>query len=85
MSSEQLRKVEKVKPFGHSRAPKNKKLPHFDNFPRPGEIDPYRHFRPARIVPCWLVVWWLWRAGCSIDRASTYFIGKYQNDKKRQS
>ena len=38
VSSEQLRKVEKIKPFRHSRA---KKKPHFDHFPRPGEIDPY--------------------------------------------
>ena len=28
----------KIKPFRHSRA---KKKPHFDHFPRPGEIDPY--------------------------------------------
>ena len=41
MSSEQLRKVEKIKPFGHSGAQKNKKMPHFDHFPRPEEIDPY--------------------------------------------
>ena len=41
MFSEQLRKVEKIKPFGHSRArKKTKKMPHFDHFPRPGEIDP---------------------------------------------
>ena len=38
ISSEQLRKVEKIKPFRHSRA---KKKAHFDHFPRPGEIDPY--------------------------------------------
>ena len=24
--------------------------------------------------PCWLVGCWLWRAGCSYDRASTYFV-----------
>ena len=39
--SEQLRKVEKIKPFGYSRAPKKTEMPHFDHFPRPGEIDPY--------------------------------------------
>ena len=34
--SEQLRKVEKVKPFGQSRAKKkDKKMPHFDHFPCP--------------------------------------------------
>ena len=32
----------KLKPFGHSRASKkNKKIPHFDHFPRPGESDPF--------------------------------------------
>ena len=40
-SSEQLRKVEKIKPFGHSRAQKNKEMPHFDHFSCPGEIDPF--------------------------------------------
>ena len=29
---------------------------------------------PAPLVPCWLVGCWLWRAGCSYDRASIYFI-----------
>ena len=29
----------KIKPFGHSRAPKKiKKMPHFDHFPRPGKL-----------------------------------------------
>ena len=41
ISSEQLRKDEKIKSFGHSRAPK--KMPPFDHFPRPGKIDPYFH------------------------------------------
>ena len=42
ISSEQLRKVESVEPFGHSGAPKiMKKMPHFDHFSRPAEIDPY--------------------------------------------
>ena len=41
ISSEQLRKVEKIKPFGHSRAPKEKRMSHFDHFPINGEIDPY--------------------------------------------
>ena len=31
----------RIKPFGHSRAKKNKKNAKFDHFPRPGEIDPY--------------------------------------------
>ena len=39
--SEQMRKVEKIKTFGHSRASKNKKMPQFAHFPRPGESDPY--------------------------------------------
>ena len=39
ISSEHLRKVEKIKPLGHSRAPK--KMANFDHFPRPGEMDPY--------------------------------------------
>ena len=26
---------------------------------------------PSHLVPGWLVGWWLWRARCSIDRAST--------------
>ena len=38
ISSEQLRKVEKIKPFGYSRAPKKNAIYHF---PRLGEIDPY--------------------------------------------
>ena len=38
ISSEQLRKVEKIKPFGYSRAPKKNAIYHS---PRPGEIDPY--------------------------------------------
>ena len=38
ISSEQLRKVEKIKLFGHSTAPK---MTHFDDFLRPGETDPY--------------------------------------------
>ena len=37
ISLEQLRKVEKIKPLSHSK----KKVPHFDHFPLPGEIDPY--------------------------------------------
>ena len=38
-SSEQLRKLEKMKPFGHRKAPKIKK--DFAHFPRPGGNDPY--------------------------------------------
>ena len=42
ISSEQLRKLEKVKPFGHSKAPKKKKImTDFAHFPRPGENYPY--------------------------------------------
>ena len=42
ISSEQLRKLDKIKPFGHSRASINKiDMPHFAHFPRPGESDPY--------------------------------------------
>ena len=37
ISSELLRKV---KPFDHSRASKNRKMPHFDHFFCPGEFDP---------------------------------------------
>ncbi len=40
-SSEQLRKLKKIKPFGHSKAPKKKKMTDFAHFPRPGENDPY--------------------------------------------
>ena len=41
-SSEQLRKLEKIKPFGHSKAPKKKKImTDFAHFPRPGENYPY--------------------------------------------
>ena len=29
---------------------------------------------PVHLLPCWLVGWWLWRAGVSIDRASTYVL-----------
>ena len=48
ISSEQSRNVEKMKLFGHSRAPKKlKKRPHFDHFPRPWEIDPYMLY-PAK-------------------------------------
>ena len=41
-SSEQLRKLEKIKPVGHSKAPKKKKnRTDFAHFPRPGENYPY--------------------------------------------
>ena len=30
-----------IKTFGHSRASRNKKMPHFAHFPRPGENDPF--------------------------------------------
>ena len=41
-SSEQLRKLEKIQPFGHSKASKiKKKVPHIAHFSRPGESDPY--------------------------------------------
>ena len=40
-SSEQLRKLEKIKPFGHSKAPKKKIMTDFAHFPRPGENYPY--------------------------------------------
>ena len=36
-------KLEKVQPFGHSKASKIKKVPHIAHFPRPGESDPYTH------------------------------------------
>ena len=37
-----MRKLEKVKPFGHSKAPKKKKIMiDFAHFPRPGENYPY--------------------------------------------
>ena len=62
-------------------------MSHFDHFPRPGEIDPYR---PCRLNWC-PVGWWLWRAGCisqdtyllyllDEDRVSkfTQFIGAFQ-------
>ena len=42
ISSEQLRKVEKVKPFGHSEAQKNIFFrTKFAHFSRPAETDPY--------------------------------------------
>ena len=42
ISSEQLRKLEEIKPFGHSKAPKEKKnMTDFAHFPRPGENYPY--------------------------------------------
>ena len=37
--SEQLRKLKKIKPFGHTEV--SKKRTHFAHFPRPGENDPY--------------------------------------------
>ena len=40
-SSEQLRKLKKIKPFGHSKAPKKKNMTDFAHFPRPGENYPY--------------------------------------------
>ena len=40
ISSEQLRKLEKIKPFGHSKAPK-KNMTDIAHFPRPGQSDPY--------------------------------------------
>ena len=41
ISSEQLSKLEKIKPFGHSKASIFfKKMPHFAHFPRPAETDP---------------------------------------------
>ena len=39
-SSEQLRKLKKIKPFGHSKA-KKKIMTDFAHFPRPGENYPY--------------------------------------------
>ena len=41
ISSEQLRKLEKIKPFGDSKAPKKKIMTDFAHFSRPGEKDPY--------------------------------------------
>ena len=42
ISSEQLIKLEKVQPFGHSKASKiKKKVPHIAHLTRPGESDPY--------------------------------------------
>ena len=36
----------KIKPLGHSRAPKkSKEMPHFHHFSRPREIDPYMHLQ----------------------------------------
>ena len=40
ISSEQLRKLEKIKPFGHSKAQK-KNMTDIAHFPRPGQSDPY--------------------------------------------
>ena len=39
ISLEQLRKLENVKPLGHSKAAKN--MTNFAHFPRPGESGPY--------------------------------------------
>ena len=44
-SSEQLRKLEKIKPFGHRKAPKKKNRTDFAHFPRPGENYPYIQFK----------------------------------------
>ena len=41
ISSEQLRKLKKIKPFGHSEASKKKIQTDFAHFSRPGENDPY--------------------------------------------
>jgi len=42
ISSEQLTKLQKIKPFGHSKAPKKKeKVPDIAHFPRPGQNYPY--------------------------------------------
>ena len=38
-----MRKLEKIQPFGHSKASKIKKLPHIAHFSRPRESDPYAH------------------------------------------
>ena len=43
ISSEQLTKLQKIKPFGHSKAPK-KKVTDIAHFPRPGQIYPYIRF-----------------------------------------
>ena len=49
-SSEQLRKLEKIKPFGHSKAQK-KIMTDFAHFPRPGQSDPYVFLNiPPRII-----------------------------------
>ena len=49
ISSEQLRKLEKIKPFGHSKAPKKEKImTDFANFLRPGENYPYVIMSRAR-------------------------------------
>ena len=46
ISSEQLRKLEQMKPLGHKRASKNKKnMPHFAHCPRPGKSDPYAELK----------------------------------------
>ena len=50
ISSEQLRKLEKVKPFGHSKAPK-KKVTDIAHFPRPGQIYPYVFYRLFSVLP----------------------------------
>ena len=42
ISSEQLTKLQKIKPFGHSKAPKKKKfMTDIAHFPRPGQNYPY--------------------------------------------
>ena len=41
ISSEQLRKLEKIKPFDHKKATFFTKKLHFAHFPRPGENDTY--------------------------------------------
>ena len=46
ISSEQLRKLEQMKPLSHKRASKNKKnMPHFAHCPRPGKSDPYAELK----------------------------------------
>ena len=47
-SLEQLRKLDKIKPFGHSEAPKKKIMTDFAHFPCPGENYLYRSDCPGQ-------------------------------------
>ena len=55
-----MRKLEKIKPFGHSKAPKKKKImTDFADFPRPGEN--YLYILSIYFIRIYLIIF-LWSA-----------------------